>query len=182
MAVTAITAVLVLVAAVLILRSNRRDDDRDVSAIAASPTATPTPEMASPTPSAAPSPSPTPAPTRAPSTPTPRPTPTPAPTPKTTVTVLIVNEFQNAVHVTLNDVTRNDVKPGQQITVEVVPASDNHDSISVRDTGHSGCGMGDADNYFDLGNSYRARVYNAGDNCIGGESRYPAPGLSITRA
>jgi hypothetical protein len=130
----------------------------------------------------APMPSPTLAPTAAPSlVPTPRPTEPPPPTPKSTVTVLIVNDFANPVDVELNGIARRGVKPGAHVPVEVTPGEGGHDAVSVRDAIHAGCGAGDGDHYFDLGNSYRARIYSTGNNCVEGEKRGPSPGFKVER-
>ena len=125
-------------------------------------------------PTVAPSAAPTPA-------PTPRPTDPPPPTPKSTVTVLIINDFSNPVDVELNGVARKGVKPGAQVSVEVTPGEGGHDSVSVRDTVHTGCGAGDGDHYFDLDNSYRARIYSTGNNCLEGGTRSKSPGFKIER-
>jgi hypothetical protein len=92
-----------------------------------------------------------------------------------------VNEFSNPVDVEINGIARKGVKPGAQVPVEVTPGEGGHDIVSVRDTVHTGCGAGDGDHYFDLGNSYKARIYSTGNNCLEGGKRSPSPGFKIER-
>lgn len=175
---TGASMILILVAAALLVRNS--SEPQETRAVAE--------RTLSPTPAASEDVITTPSPTSAPrlsipsTLPTPRQTTQPAtPAPKKTVDVLIVNEFSNAVDVQLNATVRKGIKPGEQIAVEVTPEEGGHDAVSVRDTVHTGCGAGDGDNYFDLGSSYKARVYNTGNNCLEGGTRSLSPGLKIER-
>jgi hypothetical protein len=170
---TGASLVVILIVVLLVRNGSTPRDTRAEATNTPSPSPTASPDVtATPSPTLAPSAVPT-------RPPTPRATEPPPPTPKSTVTVLIVNDFSNPVDVELNGVARKGVKPGAQVPVEVTPGEGGHDSVSVRDTVHTGCGAGDGDHYFDLGNSYRMRVYNTGNNCNEGGTRSPSPGFKI---
>ncbi|MDQ1712979.1 MAG: hypothetical protein QOE45_2429 [Frankiaceae bacterium] len=122
--------------------------------------ATPSPRPAAtrsrtPSPTPTPTPKPTPTPSR---TPSPSPTPSPTPIPRTDVAyVTVQNTFTETVEVQINGV-RWTLLRGRSVDVEVVPAPNLNDGVSVTWVAYPACGQGDADHYFDAGKHYRVLV------------------------
>jgi hypothetical protein len=99
--------------------------------------------------------------------------------------VRIIDRYDHGkVDVGLDDVSRQLTYGDRTHWIALTPAADGNDGINVSSLRFSGCGMGDAGNYFDPGHTYRVVVKGGGDGgyCqTATGARVAGPGLTIVK-